>query len=533
MTAPHTGIPSSRRGFTLLEMLVAIAAVLLIGIGIAQVFRAAGETVRAGRRISNLNTYAAILERQLRSDFASMTRAGFMLMRHDPNNGWLASSGERGVPLTPNGEGWRQRRTDELVFFAEGDFASRRTARHPDRTAQSNAARIYYGHGKRRVEDLNSNSPYLVPRLNDPNDQAQAALGFNDPLKHNPNQYASDWILLRHVTLLVQPSSSIFEPLSGIVPATLLPATKQPDNDIQIGLQPAASSIFRQMAALLPQPIPGQNALCRLDNVRPLFSSGLVDIATTDLGEIRRFVTGPTSAPAAATAAYSPSLSMPHHNGAFNVNSVGGWMQAWMRQALPTDPVGQGTPRMRAEPSPPDYLGVGLSSGGQFDYQRSDQMALCAFNLLPRCSEFIVEWSFGDTAGGQPIWHGLPRRVDANNDGKIDQLDPLVADSYVNGPVFNQQWVDANNMLQTRAVPNGLIHGAKNVTTGAVQFFSYFGYLDPTYSAVNASDPETMPWAWPSLVRITISLVDPSDPGLEQTYQYILNTPGNPGSLGL
>ena len=37
--------------------------------------------------------------------------------------------------------------------------------------------------------------------------------------------------------------------------------------------------------------------------------------------------------------------------------------------------------------------------------------------------------------------------------------------------------------------------------------------------------PATIPWAWPKLLRITISLVDPTDPLREQTFQFIIEVP--------
>ena len=52
-----------QKGFTLVEVLIAVGAVSLIAIGLARVFSATGETVRAGRRLSNLNEYASLIER--------------------------------------------------------------------------------------------------------------------------------------------------------------------------------------------------------------------------------------------------------------------------------------------------------------------------------------------------------------------------------------------------------------------------------------------------------------------------------------
>ena len=75
---------SGRRGagFTLVEMLVAIGAVALVSVGLAAIFQTVGRTVTTGKRVSQLTQQAAILESQMREDFAKMTRDGFLVIRH-------------------------------------------------------------------------------------------------------------------------------------------------------------------------------------------------------------------------------------------------------------------------------------------------------------------------------------------------------------------------------------------------------------------------------------------------------------------
>src|SRR5262249_52427239 len=77
--------------------------------------------------------------------------------------------------------------------------------------------------------------------------------------------------------------------------------------------------------------------------------------------------------------------------------------------------------RMICSVTPRDFTGnVG---GGQYNenepYRQQDQAMLSASNLAVGCTEFIVEWSYGDVypcngANVQPetggiIWHGMPR----------------------------------------------------------------------------------------------------------------------------
>jgi hypothetical protein len=66
---------------------------------------------------------------------------------------------------------------------------------------------------------------------------------------------------------------------------------------------------------------------------------------------------------------------------------------------------------------------------------------------------------------------------------------------------------------------------------------SYFGYLDPTFNpsldldAVN-TEPEdaaqtTMPWRWPSMIRVRATIADPIDPSIETTFEYVFSVPSN------
>ncbi|MFN5959640.1 MAG: type II secretion system protein J, partial [Planctomyces sp.] len=76
MSSKHTHSPCERRAFTLMELTIALVSVALLAVGIAQIFRATGQTVSQGKRLSTLTSTAAALERQLASALASMTRDG-------------------------------------------------------------------------------------------------------------------------------------------------------------------------------------------------------------------------------------------------------------------------------------------------------------------------------------------------------------------------------------------------------------------------------------------------------------------------
>lgn len=446
-------------GFTLIEMLVAVGAVAFVAVGIASIFGSVGDTVSRGRSVSALTQYASVLERQMRDDFAAMTRDGFLVIRHD-----LADEGNP-VPLyadQPIGQ-WRERRVDEIVFFVNRPSRSAREPVVPGFVPEGSSARIYYGHGQRRRPDPDPSSVYARPDVIDDN-RTGDLLGRNTP--GNPNRLAGQWTLLRHETALVSVGGGLGEapPFTGAVLAA------SPDNRLQVALQPAAESIFRSVNALntssCPTIFPGVATVRRASGVSsaspndsPIFESGIVDVATTNLQEIRGVVTaspGVLEFPGSPVGySYISPLALTDCADYFGPSSVVGPMgvqQAWMLDAFPapSHPVALdfdrnprppgiepnystvGIPvieraRMRYEDAPPDlhtHL-FDLSTAGTATrgaIRLADQQALASSAFIPRVAEFIVEWSFGKLDDdGRIIWHGAEREIDYDRDGTVDQ----------------------------------------------------------------------------------------------------------------
>jgi len=535
-----TSRPVRRRAFTLIEVLVSVGAAALVAVGIAAIFESVGKTVSGGKRVSQFNAYSALLEQQLRQDFSQMTREGFLVIRQQYAGLTPGSPPPPEPPstaLAADDTAPRPRRVDEIMFFTTGEYATAREPMHPYYIGRANAARIYYGHGA-RMSPANPSytrpEPFDKPRTGD----STWVLG-----QDGPNKYAADWTLLRHVTLLAPPRSATSYPalpppgqLFGRYPAS---GARASDQGTQIALQPAAASLFRQLnARVFPLPLPGGPAQALLRTIRgdyaayqqnPVFMSGLVDICTTS-------------------------------------------DQAWPAQSDPTfgalamvDPVPGA--RMRYEPTPPDYLGVlsqPLPREEEEAYRRIDQTMLTASNLLPRCTEFIVEWSFGqvddDTSSptyGELIWYGLDRRVDKDADGvTTGTRDGYAARPYpykatvagtqtallrlpyrradgkiADGAPGNPQPVPVDPQLI-----NG--YGIIGLPSPTYPLTNYFGYVDPTFNpagpdgtAGNGDDPVTpRPWAWPRLIRVTVTIADAQDPKIEESFQFVIETPGTPAS---
>lgn len=562
-------------GFTLIELIVAIGAVALIAVGIATVFESVGRTVAGGRRVSNLNQYAALIERQMRADFESMTRDGVLLVRH--------AYALEGNPVSAyvDDTAPRRRRIDELLFFATGEFSSARSPVVPGVNARASEAMIHYGHGMRLdpIEDTVGRNigggavRYDRPQVNDGSPARlfppERVLGYSDAsYTQSPNRYAADWTLLRRVTLLAQPNSTELNlPPDGagsIWSDLNLQRYEAFDSEIQIGAQPAASSAFTTLAAFFPRDYPFPRDYVRAakggDRDRyPAISSGLVDIATTDLAEIRRTIMDAAEYPWNINGELDFFDPGPPVTGLFDdeFNHSGGagsdlrFMHAWMDDLFPTNPhpLAPTDPlsgeRVRYETQVPDFVGT-LSTytdektrNYRFiqNFRLADQRMLGSAVFVPHCTEFIVEYSFGQVVNndtlpyhGQLIWFGMERELTV--DGNTY---PVVLP-------YPYDTTDSTNRIRPYAVPYRRLDGSvgSRVLSRALLYqtpppaegeepdplTAHFGYIDPTYSPADPDvDPPTVPWAWPKLIRITMTLADPTDPSIEQTFQFIFETP--------
>ncbi len=591
---------SSGRAFTLIEALVAIGAMTLVAVGIAQIFQSVGKTLTVGRRLNVVNTQVAMLEQQMRRDFAAMTRDGFLLIRNSYADGH-STGGNVGtlerppaapakpdptkddtIRLSSQDTRPRLRRVDELMFFAKGDFASAREPLDPKYVARSKEARIYYGHGLKMTGTQQGNtsgvSAYLSPDVNDGITLRSNRLGRSG----RPNEYAKDWTLLRQPTLLVRPETAQQQlppdTVFGWKPTIATQAAFLMDHPGQIALQPAATSIFRSLNKFRANDTYSyaRPSLQANRSVRALFESGLIDIATEDLGAIRTIALSPTPTQFPPTTA--GTLTAP--DGVFELLpwadpkvpplAMHAWMDdAWPAQSDPSvaarDSAGNNVPgglRIRYESGPINYVGALVATGtsanpaAELASLRSDQLMMSASNFLPGCTEFIVEYSFGvvHPVTKQLVWHGLKRDADVG-DGSLPRAivlpypelappagtrDASFSPRYTNldgDSVTDRTYTSTTGAVVTAlnpAVPPELIYSKKTDPNDLSQT-AHFGYLDPlvyidptTVSGLKVV-PDGRPWAWPTLVRVTLSLTDPNNPTSEETFQFVFPTAANPG----
>lgn len=540
--APRARAADRRGAFTLLEAMVAIGAMALVSVGLAAIFSSVGKTITGGKRLSTLNTYAALVEQQMRRDFDAMSRDGYLMIRNQYTTDGVGNSAQaRFVPLSAlDTNAPRARRIDEVMFFAKGPFSTAREATDPDFSAKSGEARVYYGHGARLPENVPA---FIKPGVADAND-ARLTGALGEPLKSN--EFAASWMLLRQVTLLKKPETTAeaFPSRKVFVwdPATARGRAVLRDKVGQIALHPAASSLFRVLAGRLPATTLSRDYFRTEQSVpanRPLFTSGIVDIATTDLNEVRTIVSCVTEDPATipnSSASFSFVIPNPPVLSA-NAARVKDWMEeGWPAYSDAIAPVDNRLPsqypgtRVRYEAAATNYVGVltsynTIAQAGEGAYRRADQMMLPASNFVPNCSEFIVEWSFGDVDPDTDdiLWHGLERRADTNGDGAVNNTDRYLARPY---PLTNKS-IKQHNYRYTKltggtgsyVVDPAVVYNRVSGPLAELSQTAYFGYIDPNHIADGA------PWAWPKLVRVTFTLADPNDAGVQQTFQFVFETP--------
>jgi hypothetical protein len=134
-------------GFTITEMLVAIAVLVVVIIGTSKIFGTASQVTGLGQANQDILATAAAIERQLRDDIARLSNEGFFAIH---NVAVLNDVRGPGAPLlNPNLPPDAIIRCDQLVFFATGveSIQSYRMTQGSNHKGQSTVSRLLYGHG--------------------------------------------------------------------------------------------------------------------------------------------------------------------------------------------------------------------------------------------------------------------------------------------------------------------------------------------------------------------------------------------------
>jgi type II secretory pathway pseudopilin PulG len=612
-------VEQSARGFTILELTVAIGAFVLLSVGLMSIVNSVSKVVKGGKKLSRLNTIAQLIEYRVRDDISKLDPSSFLVVRQQLIDGNDDQDPDP-ISISPDDvTGGRARRVDEILFFTTGEFKSRRAPLSREPVESGQTARVYYGHGQPRG---NFTAPeYLAPSLSDEMID-EDPMGVTRESRNNSGErtrYASSWILTRQLVWLagqrpLAPADPDLEPRSYSVfdlrPSDVESLRRLQDNPYQIDYRPAVPSLFRSVNYTYPRfPLPGDGSarLVRdIGNQRffTLLSSGVVDIAATDMSFVRDMIYGsaiggggggrlPGDLVANVLPPVIPSSQMvPTPLGPdfivgderpteFQPLDV---MHAWMNDLFPAASVRgedrrligvdergiEGGVRTRAEVFGPDTLNQLSSAAESLAEQRnlaillSDLEALQTSNLLVGCTEFIVDWSFGESTYDEETgvyrqkWYG-PRRYagDTNDDGAVADGDWLLtrpygsegtaqtfnAESYVsitaNVPDEDRDG-DVDNPPYLHPVTPRLIYGfTPSRNDNPMVLTSFFGDTDPTYTRQSATELMNLPdvndpeapaaescfWKWPSQLRFKISLTDPDNPDGELQFAFVVTLP--------
>lgn len=172
--APH---PSRllRPGFTLTELMVAVAVLLVVIIGTSKIFSTTSKVTGIGQATAGVMQEAAAIERQIRADLADLNYDGVFAIRCVKVRNDINLPG--GGLLNPNLPETDFVRADQLLFFTHGveSLQSFRLEGGINHKGQGTAARVYWGHTFQlpRAEPYEVESPdrgRAHDPLYDPND---------------------------------------------------------------------------------------------------------------------------------------------------------------------------------------------------------------------------------------------------------------------------------------------------------------------------------------------------------------------------
>jgi len=516
-TKPISAIPSTmfaadfarasnrRSAFTLTELLVAVLVLVVVVLAAGKIFGTVGDVTRAGQANADILQTAAAIERQLRRDVNAMTTDGFLVIQSVaiPNDLHRATNPQ--APLIDPTRPFDERvRSDRLLFFAHGATPSQQFVGSSqllfdgdEQRIRDQAAvetRVQYGHGvqlgnrvRPRVDpgaftdgtpllpwswDNPADGPNLevtaFPRRGQDLPPAAVPLPPGQPVRVNGTQPpAPRWILARQRVLLADEGRSPFYYRANVL---------NPPGSAQAAWGPPNST-----TGIWPNSLP--------NTFNRYLASSRVDVAATTLADIRRLVQFETTWP--------------------------------LRRGVMLDALV--FPRAEAATQPITVSEAPLISDANL--YRLESM-LTSPTLAVGCSEFIVEWTYGDGAG---------RTV--RPDGS-----PFVG-MQIN-PAAEQPWfglADARRAvfplsLGTTAWDWGTIPPTifpANIETGSTLpgnidvYDAVFGY-NRTIGFNDAGQPDVdlgfTPW--PTALRITMTLHDQRG-GLERgrQFQFVLPLP--------
>jgi hypothetical protein len=405
-----------RRAFTVIELLVAVVVLLAVIIATSKIFNTASKVSSTGEANADVLQQGTVIEEQLRRDLQRICRDGFMAIQcvEVPNDVNVAAGGPLLNPQLPK---TATLRCDQLVFFTAGSEISARWAGPGDLAAsgggqQARTAMVRYGHGiqlpRLTAEVLGASTaeqllfpPVIVdsalttgagsrPLLpwawrSEPTRAVRFRFGSSGPTAGNaptidPNQpEARQWVLARKSTLLADdggfavfyPEPQNFTTIERLGPSSAPAVFGDLRNSNGSSLLPVGNAYRR----FFWRELSDRGYLIQSQNIvpSPLLQSGWVDIAASDLDQIRRQI-APTlrlgnPLDVGNLTEYVQSVTPPWFNGSTSAGIPAG-PKSW--------PVGSAAPAWPAiEAVSSDGGNIEVGSVERFSSQRDRIMRAC------------------------------------------------------------------------------------------------------------------------------------------------------------
>jgi type II secretory pathway pseudopilin PulG len=534
--------PSLVRAFTLTELLVAVAVLIVIILATARIFGTVSKVTGAGEANADILQTAAAIEKQVRADLERISRDGFLVIQsvEVPNN-----VNGNGVPLLNSAlPPTATVRCDQLVFFTAAPqvstaFTSTDSSGNPYINAkQSTISRVYWGHAVQLRNAAKEADPFTVPNFGWQTENGAALVPWLGLTSSGPDRIATvnwatgqtigevtatqpgarEWILARQAMLIADDGgSAVFyhvPPPPGEPPQPPRPELKNSTRDIW---------------AVPSNVVTGANR-------DPGVLSSRIDFSFQLANSIRRTVLG-----------FPADASAPLNDQATRRNQ--------MLRAVGAGGNGFTARWPRAEKVAPSMA-------------RADQM-LTNPVIAGQCSSFAVEWTWEDRTGrqvdaqgnalvvnNQPMvglvvrgdtsapWFGMPNAERGTQTlSQVISSDPEIrrqGSLPCVGANWLEQWGCVGLPIDPRAIegnegtedPQGNFYPAVQSFTGGILsgvrlYRATFGYnTTQALNAAGAPDLELGYTPWPTALRFTFTLHDPEQRFTDgRTFQFVVELP--------
>lgn len=394
-----------RNGFTIVELLVAVAVLVVVILAAARIFATAGTVASVGEANSNMQQTAAAIERVMREDVARMSGDGYLVIecvavRNDVNNSttWPQAAQFGGSTIAPLLDPSRPAdaiiRCDRVTFFTQGFEQTSRFVGSAlmgggqfGGNQQALGNRIAFGHGVQMptLRPNNANQrpdpgfmdfgaaftplmPWTFDAPPQPNlETSYWNVGGNNagPDVYGTQPEARKWVLSRQTTLLGDDGGSkyFFNTDNSFGPNAAAALWRNPS-------APASSNDSAPYTGFTP------TASMQPD---PWLTSGRVDIAGSNLDDVERVIT-----------LGSNGLRLP-----------------WLELSTPDS---QWLRIRNMTYGPPVNGNGGASLAGLSAWPRSEKTApsmsrideiLSTSVLAGNCSSFEIDWTWANDTGRQ------------------------------------------------------------------------------------------------------------------------------------